>query len=80
MNLVLTGKRVLITGASRGIGLACAVAFAKEGAIPVLVVRKADDLRVAADDIFARTGIQSVCHDVDLSTEEGIDTLIATAG
>jgi len=29
MDLQLAGKRVLITGASKGIGLACAIAFAR---------------------------------------------------
>ena len=41
MDLQLAGKRVLITGASKGIGLACAVAFAREGADPILVARDA---------------------------------------
>ena len=36
MDLQLEGKRVLITGASKGIGLACAMAFAREGAEPIL--------------------------------------------
>ena len=31
MDMELAGKRVLITGGSRGIGLACAQAFAAEG-------------------------------------------------
>ena len=37
MDLQLEGKRVLITGASKGIGLAAALAFAREGASPTLV-------------------------------------------
>ena len=37
MDLGLTGKKVLITGGSKGIGLAIAQSFAAVGAIPVLV-------------------------------------------
>ncbi|NDD11976.1 MAG: SDR family NAD(P)-dependent oxidoreductase, partial [Betaproteobacteria bacterium] len=37
MNLQLEHKRVLITGGSKGIGLSIALAFAEEGAHPVLV-------------------------------------------
>lgn len=39
MDLQLKDKRVLVTGASRGIGLTIALAFAREGARPVLVAR-----------------------------------------
>ena len=48
MDLQLQGKRVLVTGASKGIGLACATAFAREGAEPILVARDAAALQAAA--------------------------------
>lgn len=37
MQLNLEGQRILITGGTRGIGLACAVAFCKEGAEVTIV-------------------------------------------
>lgn len=40
----LKGKKVLITGASKGLGLVCAKAFAKEGAQLVLTARSEDEL------------------------------------
>lgn len=42
MDLGLKGKSVLITGASKGIGLACAHGFAAEGCIVHLAARSAD--------------------------------------
>ncbi|MEZ5789898.1 MAG: SDR family NAD(P)-dependent oxidoreductase [Nitratireductor sp.] len=45
----LDGKRALVTGASRGIGLGGAVALAEAGAHVVMVARSADDIEAAAD-------------------------------
>jgi len=47
MDLGLTDKIVVVTGASKGIGFACAVAFAGEGARVVLVSRSAANLEAA---------------------------------
>ena len=47
MDLGLTDKVVVVTGASKGIGYACAVAFAREGARVVLVSRSAANLDAA---------------------------------
>ena len=47
MKLGLTGQRVLITGGSRGIGLAAALEFAAEGCILDLVSRNPDHLAAA---------------------------------
>ena len=48
MNLGLEGKSVLITGATKGIGLACETAFAQEQARLTLVARSADALEEVA--------------------------------
>src|SRR5438876_7206428 len=47
MDLELSGRRVVITGASKGIGYACAAAFAAEGARVVLVSRSQANLDAA---------------------------------
>jgi NAD(P)-dependent dehydrogenase (short-subunit alcohol dehydrogenase family) len=53
MNLGLTEKIVVVTGASKGIGFACAAAFAREGARVVLVSRSAANLDAAIGRIAA---------------------------
>jgi 3-oxoacyl-[acyl-carrier protein] reductase len=47
----LDGRVVLVTGASRGIGLATARAVADAGGTPVLVARDEDRLRKAAAEV-----------------------------
>jgi NAD(P)-dependent dehydrogenase (short-subunit alcohol dehydrogenase family) len=52
----LTNRIALITGANRGIGLAVAKAYAKEGAKLLLAGRRADALREVQSDIAAAGG------------------------
>jgi len=51
MDLRLDGKVALVTGASKGIGLAIARGYAEAGASVMLSSRKADQLELAADTI-----------------------------
>jgi NAD(P)-dependent dehydrogenase (short-subunit alcohol dehydrogenase family) len=53
MEIALQGKTALITGASRGIGLAMASRFADAGANVMLTSRKADDLAEAVEGLVA---------------------------
>ena len=53
MELELKGKTALITGGSRGIGLAMAARFAEAGANVMITSRKADDLAEAAAGLVA---------------------------
>ncbi|MFC1436984.1 SDR family oxidoreductase [Streptacidiphilus sp. N1-10] len=54
---LLTGKVVLITGASRGIGAAAARLFAREGAAVVLAARSADALARIVTEVRADGGV-----------------------
>ena len=86
MDLQLKGKSVLITGGSKGIGLACAKAFAAEGCRIYLAARDKDRLTQAARSLSGEVKT----HSVDLRdgaalrrlAEEcaGVDILINNAG
>jgi 3-oxoacyl-[acyl-carrier protein] reductase len=80
MDLQLEGKRVVVTGASKGIGLAIAMRFAREGALPTLVSRSAEGLAAAAQALHSETGVKAATHAADLGTAEGIASLMAAAG
>jgi NAD(P)-dependent dehydrogenase (short-subunit alcohol dehydrogenase family) len=54
MDLELNGKHVLITGGSKGIGLACAQGFIDEGARVTLVARDSQTLRAAREKLLSR--------------------------
>jgi 3-oxoacyl-[acyl-carrier protein] reductase len=56
MSKQLEGKIALVTGASRGIGRACALALADEGAAVVVTARTRDDLDTLASEIEAKGG------------------------
>lgn len=75
MDLNLKGKSALITGASKGIGLATAWAFAAEGVSQLhLAARSADALHRAQDEIATKHGTRVHVHATDLSvTQNAID-------
>jgi 3-oxoacyl-[acyl-carrier protein] reductase len=77
MELRLRGRKALVTGASRGIGRACAEVLAEEGCDVVLVSRTAADLEVAKAKITAQHNVAVRCFPLDLSDSKTVDTLAA---
>lgn len=75
----LSGKTVLVTGASSGIGLAVAVAFARAGTRLVIAARRAGRLEDLAKRLAAEFGTASRCLPVDLldrpATQAALDSL-----
>ncbi|SIQ10059.1 MULTISPECIES: SDR family oxidoreductase [Acidiphilium] len=66
----LTGKRALITGGSRGLGLQIAEALGEYGATIAISARKADELDEAVRHLASK-GIAATAHIVDLGKPEG---------
>lgn len=79
MELQLTGKVVIITGGSKGIGFQTAQTFVKEGAYVVICARGEKQLQVAKDHIFATTGQDILAVRADVSKEKDCQLLINKA-
>ena len=77
MDLGLRGRKALVTGASKGIGQACAEILAEEGCDVVLVSRTAADLDKVRAKIAGEHNVAVRYYALDLSDSKNIDKLAA---
>ena len=75
----LKNKTVIITGASSGIGKACAEEFARRGANLVLGARQYVTLCEITADLETRYGIRAVAVSCDVSREQDCELLVQQA-
>jgi 3-oxoacyl-[acyl-carrier protein] reductase len=71
----LSGKTAIVTGASRGIGKAIALALAASGAKVACVARSADKLQETVDEIAAAGGAAEV-HPCDVTDSDAVTKLV----
>ncbi|UVS77527.1 SDR family oxidoreductase [Actinokineospora sp. UTMC 2448] len=75
----LRGKRIVVTGASSGIGKATALALGRRGAHVLLVARRVDELAAVAD-LVADAGGTASAHPCDLTDADAVDALVKDLG
>ena len=74
----VTGRVALVTGASQGIGRACALMLAEAGAAIVLAARNQEKLVQVAQEIEARGG-QAATFRMDVSNEDEVKSAVKAA-
>ena len=77
MDLNLAGRTALVTGSSKGIGLAVAKRFASEGCHVIMVSRTKEQLEAAADGIRKAHQVNVRTLALDLSDQAQRDQLVA---
>jgi 3-oxoacyl-[acyl-carrier protein] reductase len=79
MSSLLSGKRALVTGASRGLGKAIALSLARAGAdVAITYEKSADKAQIVADEIRA-LGRNGVAIQADSASPQAIRTAVASA-
>ncbi|MEU7634289.1 SDR family NAD(P)-dependent oxidoreductase [Nocardia sp. NPDC049220] len=73
----LTGRQVLITGASSGIGRATALAVAGKGAIVLLLARRGAELTTVVEEIRA-TGGRAYGYQCDITDSDSVEHTVTT--
>jgi 3-oxoacyl-[acyl-carrier protein] reductase len=80
MELGLKGRTAVITGASKGIGLAVARGLAAEGCNVHLVARSPQALDAAGRQVGAEHGVKVAVHALDLARSDSVASLLAATG
>src|SRR5216110_607335 len=71
MELGIRGRKALLSGASRGLGRACALALAEEGVDVTIVARTREVVERTASEISKATGVTATPVAGDIATPEG---------
>jgi 3-oxoacyl-[acyl-carrier protein] reductase len=77
MDLGIRGRKALLSGASRGLGKACAFALAREGVDLTIVARTRETLEQTATEIAQATGVMVTPVVGDITTQAGRSAAVA---
>jgi 3-oxoacyl-[acyl-carrier protein] reductase len=77
VDLGLRGRQALLSGASRGLGKACALALAQEGVDVTIVARTRETLEKTGAEIAAATGVKVTIVVGDITTTAGRSAAVA---
>ena len=82
MDLGISGRWALVSGASKGLGFGCAHALVSEGVNVVVVARTADAIEAAAQQLRASAaqGTKVIAVAADITTQAGRDAAFSAAG
>ncbi len=72
----LKGKIVIVTGASAGIGKACAEYFAAEGTKLILAARRTENLKVLSDSLRNQYGTETVWYQLDVRERDEVKKIV----
>ena len=75
----LTGRCAVVTGGSKGLGLAMAAGLASAGADVVVVARNADEATGAAERLAGEYGVRAIGHAADVRKENEAEEIMARA-
>jgi len=77
VDLGIRGRKALLSGASRGLGKACALALAHEGVDVTIVARTRDVLEKTGAEIAQATGVKVTTVAGDITTPQGRSAAVA---
>ena len=80
MDLGLQGQTAVVTGASKGIGLAIARALAAEGCAVQIVSRSRSAIEGAAQSLRQQYAVAVTAHALDLSRSESVSAMLEATG
>ena len=75
---LLRDKIIFITGASSGIGAACARAFAAQGAKVLMAARRLERIQALADELQKEHGVAAHAFQLDVRNQPAVESAIAT--